>query len=786
MDNQHNSPGITDDDITRANKYKDALDALKNSINGVNSKLPEFADGLQAGLKAIGEKLPEVVDAMVKLNIQNRELAASGQQPKNVLKELASSLLSWNSLVSVGITLLTSYSGVIIDWVSDMLKGQTTLSALAKAMKDNAIITESLIQTRLKGNQMAQGEITSLNALYKATQDHNLSLTEKKRAIVLLKDQWPDTFKNISDEIILAGKAANAYKGLKEQILATAYAEAAKTKITANASRALENDLKKAEERKKNLDIISNQNKANDDYKKYQKNPIVGDEGFASVGYENEIEKFTKQRAASDKIIYDLSTDTHLLNAQNEKLYEQIEERVKKFGTGVLGNKTTDEQNKPVKSQTHQKKTADLKIEQDQTRGADLLEAQSITFAKQIELDKQHYDTELTLLNDQLSKKLISQDDYNKQAEQLQDKFHLAIGDKVQFFNKNDFDEAKKNMQDMFTAAEQQRLTIDNDQKIVDKAILPGQKLDAEKQLITDKYNYEISLAAGNADKIKELETKKQEALTQLTKQYEQQRNEFIQQAAQQVSNSAFSILQNNIKNQSDAKIKGLEKDKAAELSNKSLTSTQRQAIEAKYQKLEAAEKVKAFKSEQKSSILQAVINGALAVTKATSQAGILASFVIPGIIASTAIQVATIAAQKPPQYAQGGLHYQSDGRGALLPGYSRTDNTNAYLRSGEAVVVSEAMRNPWARNLVSAINVAHGGRDFSIPNPSRGYAIGGIFTDGGNANRYYNQPVNDVKELANTLAYQMINNFPPVYVDVKDINNQQNILAQTVNRVNL
>ena len=329
MANQHNSTGITDDDITKANKYKDALDALKNSINGVNSKLPEFADGLQAGLKAIGEKLPEVVDAMVKLNIQNRELAASGQQPKSVLKELASSLLSWNSLVSVGITLLTSYSGVIIDWISDMLKGQTTLSALAKAMKDNAIIAESLIQTRLKGNQMAQGETTSLNALYKATQDHNLSLTEKKKAIALLKDQWPDTFKNISDEIILAGKAANAYKGLKEQILATAYAEAAKTKITANASRALENDLKKAEERKKNLDIVSKQTDANNDYKKYLKNRPTTDDAFVDIGYENEIEKFTKQRAASDKIIYDLSTDTHLLNAQNEKLYEQIEERVK-------------------------------------------------------------------------------------------------------------------------------------------------------------------------------------------------------------------------------------------------------------------------------------------------------------------------------------------------------------------------------------------------------------------------------------------------------------------------
>jgi hypothetical protein len=148
------------------------------------------------------------------------------------------------------------------------------------------------------------------------------------------------------------------------------------------------------------------------------------------------------------------------------------------------------------------------------------------------------------------------------------------------------------------------------------------------------------------------------------------------------------------------------------------------------------------------------------------------------------AMSVAEIVKQKPG-FAKGG-QYVSDGRGAILPGYSRTDNTNAYLRSGEAVVVSEAMRNPWARNLVSAINVAHGGRDFSMSNPGRGYAIGGIFTDGGNANRYYSAPVNDQKDLANTLAYQMINNFPPIYVDVKDVNNQQNILAKTVDRVNL
>lgn len=269
-------------------------------------------------------------------------------------------------------------------------------------------------------------------------------------------------------------------------------------------------------------------------------------------------------------------------------------------------------------------------------------------------------------------------------------------------------------------------------------------------------------------------------------KEAAQQLKDFEIQTAQQTATAAFGILQNSIKQQAEAKIAALESQKNAELSNTNLTSSQKAIIEAKYKKQEDKVKAKAFKEEQEASLAQAVINGALAITKATSQTGILSPFVVPGIIAETAIQVATIIAQKPPAYATGGLHYNSDGKGGLLPGYSRTDNTNAYLRSGEGIVVSEAMRNPWARNLVSAINVGFGGRDFSTTVSGSGFAVGGIFTDGGDANRYYNAPVNDQKNLANSIAYQMINNFPPVYVDVKDINNQQNILAQTINRVNL
>lgn len=256
--------------------------------------------------------------------------------------------------------------------------------------------------------------------------------------------------------------------------------------------------------------------------------------------------------------------------------------------------------------------------------------------------------------------------------------------------------------------------------------------------------------------------------------------------STQKTADTIFSIMTKSNDARRDYDVAKDEKARKAAIAAAGDDKVKIANINQHYDTLENNAKNKAFKADQNAARAQAIMNGAIAITKAEATLGPIAGTIAIGaIVAQTAAQLAIISKQQPPALAKGG-YFRSDGKGALLSGYSRTDNTNAYLRSGEAVVVSEAMRDPWARNLVSAINVAYGGRDFSVPNISRGYAVGGIFTDGGNANRYYNQPVNDQKNLANTVAYQMINNFPPVYVDVKDINNQQNILAQTINRVNL
>lgn len=806
MDNQKINVdiNINTDSLREIPQYKAAFDSLQSSINNLNKEI-------------------------LKYNNQNKETVSWGTKVKNTIKELndtfntskefisitTEAFKGWQGILSATFTIITTYGPQILDFLSNMFQSEKTKQA-AQALKDYKEVMESYIDN-------VSGEISKVGMLVNVINNKNTSDQLRIEAIKQLNELSPKHLENLTLENIKTKEGKQLLDDYINSLNRKAMEEAVQDKRTEYVKQrmALKGEYSEA---KADRDAYKSGKKKDKRISRFTYRP-GSDTGGAyreSSPRDKAYERF-KDAAEKDKAILSqiAKLDSELaesllnfapkpnLNPKHDKTYwetelanqqkalNKLEAGTKGFETKakpiikrirainkMLSNYSVNEVRGTEKKSQIQKPTTDNEKAYTDFLTKQLLQTTD-AFNKKLEQDHANYTTEQTDLKAQLDNKLISQEQYQQQSEQLQQKYHVGIGEMVTQFNKDDLAKAQQLQKDLVDA-QQQKGVIDKDQKNVDKAILPGQKLDAEKQLITDKYNYEIKLAADNADKIQELETKKQEALTQLTKQYEQQRNEFIQQAAQQVSNSAFSILQNNIKSQSDAKIKGLEKDKAAELSNKSLTGTQRQAIEAKYQKQEAAEKVKAFKSEQKASILQAVINGALAVTKATSQAGILASFVIPGIIASTAIQVATIAAQKPPQYAQGGLHYQSDGRGALLPGYSRTDNTNAYLRSGEAIVVSEAMRNPWARNLVSAINVAHGGRDFSIPNPSRGYAIGGIFTDGGNANRYYNQPVNDVKELANTLAYQMINNFPPVYVDVKDINNQQNILAQTVNRVNL
>ncbi|WP_377161014.1 hypothetical protein [Mucilaginibacter terrae] len=80
------------------------FNSLRDSVKGLSKEFPEFADSMQAGLIAISKELPGVVESMGKFNKANKELVANGEKPKSILSQLAGSMLSWNTAISVALT----------------------------------------------------------------------------------------------------------------------------------------------------------------------------------------------------------------------------------------------------------------------------------------------------------------------------------------------------------------------------------------------------------------------------------------------------------------------------------------------------------------------------------------------------------------------------------------------------------------------------------------------------------------------------------------------------------
>lgn len=95
-----------------------------------------------------------------------------------------------------------------------------------------------------EANKNAASEISHLDLLYKKATDVTNSTKDRKQAVKDLKSEYPSYFQNIKDEIIMNGKAEESYNSLKEAIIASARATAARKKLEDRASDRLDRDEK--------------------------------------------------------------------------------------------------------------------------------------------------------------------------------------------------------------------------------------------------------------------------------------------------------------------------------------------------------------------------------------------------------------------------------------------------------------------------------------------------------------------------------------------------------------
>ena len=215
---------------------------LNVSIQQIARELPSLTLSPQMFFLAISNNLPMFTDALAQARKEYEAMTAAGQKGIPVWKQVAKSLISWQTAVSLLPTLLLLYGNKIVEFFENILNGSKKVDLAAESI-------QKLRDALAKGVGNAQGEITELKLLYEATQDVAASMEDRKKAVDELQSKYPSYFGNMKDEQILAGQAADSYERLTSSIVASAKAKAMADIISENELKIYQKEIELQDKR---------------------------------------------------------------------------------------------------------------------------------------------------------------------------------------------------------------------------------------------------------------------------------------------------------------------------------------------------------------------------------------------------------------------------------------------------------------------------------------------------------------------------------------------------------
>ena len=235
---------------------------------------------------------------------------------------------------SIGIGLLVIALGTVVsqwDNITEAIRGTSKEQEIYNGLQTEAI-------------KQSAKEVSQLDTLYKTSQNHTLSLKQRKSAVDKLQEQYPYYFKNISDEAFLNGKATDAYRKLRQAIIDVAMAKAAQQKIEEISAKYLEKEIELNKDR---ADAVN-------DYKKAQDETIVRGGTGESAGTTYVRTREEKQYAA--KLLYNkaLKDQSELQKQLNAELKPYLDIVQKSSG---LENTLSSKPISPTVVKTTEKKT---------------------------------------------------------------------------------------------------------------------------------------------------------------------------------------------------------------------------------------------------------------------------------------------------------------------------------------------------------------------------------------------------------------------------------------------
>jgi hypothetical protein len=187
--------------------YASGWNGLANSVNQLTREAPAFANSLNTGFMALSNNIPILADEINNLKIRNQELAASGKPTESVIKTLAGALFSWQSALSVGVTLLTVYGAKLIEYAFNTDAAKKSTDNLTKSLKDN----EDQIKENVKQIQY-QGEVEIQLARLRGVSEEELAKLRIKTGVSVVSE-YEKQYNKINAQL----DSFDAYQRLKNE-----------------------------------------------------------------------------------------------------------------------------------------------------------------------------------------------------------------------------------------------------------------------------------------------------------------------------------------------------------------------------------------------------------------------------------------------------------------------------------------------------------------------------------------------------------------------------------------
>ncbi len=242
-------------------EYTKSFDNLRRSLNSLSQPV----NSLSNSVANLDKDLSKYRESLGQVTTKNNEFISTGEKVNEKVSSITSNFGSWLGTLDLlkltikgwtvaltgGLSIVLAFLPEIVNLVGSFFKGKDAVAQMTDKMKGFNEVMKA-------ANSDTATQTAKLNLLYKSATDVKKSDEERAESIRLLKKEYPDYFKHLSDEDFKNGKANESYLKLTRTLIENARAKAALNKITEESAKILDAEFKMQKIKGAHSDILCN------------------------------------------------------------------------------------------------------------------------------------------------------------------------------------------------------------------------------------------------------------------------------------------------------------------------------------------------------------------------------------------------------------------------------------------------------------------------------------------------------------------------------------------------